>query len=67
MIEIKDDLIGQNTGIYRWEISERGSRVTKIPSDFENRKQGTMVPEISMHITEFTAWVLQDVFINEIV
>lgn len=67
VIEIKDELIGQNTGIYRWEISERGSRVTKISFDFEDRKQGTMAPEISMHITEFAAWVLQDVFINEIV
>ena len=67
VIEITDELIGNNTGIYRWEISERGSRVTRISFDFEDRKQGIMAPEISMHITEFAAWVLQDVFINEIV
>lgn len=77
MIEIVDDFIPQNEGIYDWEITETGSRVTKLQSEFEkkneeemgsagNQKQG-IVPDISMHIRDFASWVLQDVCINEIV
>lgn len=77
VIEIKDDLIPENAGIYRWEMTLRGSEVTKIRSNMRDEKEDFMdlkaaekmviEPDISMHIRDFAPWVLTGAFINEIV
>lgn len=77
IIEIEDELIPENAGIYRWEMTPKGSYVEKVQpkiGDGRNVIVSTRVtetaevtPEISMHIRDFAAWVLTGVFINEIV
>lgn len=59
IIEIEDEFIPENTGVFRWEITQGGSQVTRL--------EETVTPEISMHIRDFAPWVLTGVFINEIV
>ena len=73
MIEIKDELIPENAGIYQWEITSEGSKVQKISQAVnvsdkykaEVQKSGT--PEVSIHIRELAVKILTGVFINEIV
>ena len=73
VIEIEDELISENAGVFYWEITPNGSKVTKIQSQIGDRgntgfsEKKTVTPEISMHIRDFTTWVLTGVFINEIV
>lgn len=76
IIEIEDDLIPENAGVYEWKITPDGSQVAKIhgnvsseKKEFVNLKAAQMEskPEISMHIREFATQVLKGVFINEIV
>lgn len=76
-LRIEDELIPENAGIYRWEITPDGSRVTKQKEENRDEKCGTAydtitgnivrVPEVSLHIRELAKWVLTDVCINEIV
>ena len=73
MIEIKDELIPENAGVYQWEITPRGSKVKKISQaislserdEIEAGKSG--IPEISIHVKELAVKILTGVFINEIV
>ena len=94
IIEIKDELIPENAGVFRWELTPKGSFVTKIASKISDKdkkiscknneindevmkketkicneimEDSEIVPEISMHIRDFAAWVLTGVFLNEIV
>ena len=62
VIEIEDELIPENAGIFRWEMTPNGSYVTKIKS-----KNADVTPEASMHIRDFAPWILTKVFLNEIV
>lgn len=62
VIEIEDELIPENAGIYRWEMTPVESHVTKIKSE-----NAGVTPEISMHIKDFATWILTKVFLNEIV
>lgn len=76
-LRIEDELIPENAGIYRWEITPDGSRVMKLKEENRDEKCGTAydtitgnivrVPEVSLHIRELAKWVLTDVCINEIV
>ena len=73
IIEVKDELIPENEGIYQWEITPLGSRVQKVCSSAELQKENEskaerlVIPEVSMHIKEFAVRILTGVFINEIV
>lgn len=94
IIEIKDELIPENAGVFRWELTPKGSFVTKIASKISDKdkkiscktneindevmkketkicneimEDSEIVPEVSMHIRDFVAWVLTGVFLNEIV
>ena len=77
IIQIEDELIPENAGIYRLEMTPKGSKVNKIRESICGGKEETMdlkaaqmqnvVPEVSMHIRDFAPWVLNGVFINEIV
>ena len=77
IIKIEDDLIPQNEGIYHWDITEQGSRVTKIQPESKKKKveatetevyrKQDLVAELSMHVQDFINFVFKDVFINEIV
>lgn len=51
LIEVKDDIIRQNDGVYRWKLGMEGSRL--IPIDKERR----IKPHLSMGIGEMTAWL----------
>lgn len=75
IIEIEDELIPENEGIYSLEMTPKGSFVKQISSiqneipdrnKVESEKE-LCIPEISMHISQFTAWVLKGMFLNEIV
>lgn len=73
VIGIKDSLLPQNNGIFRWKITPQGSYVTKIQSQeemVENREKSEKsikMPEQILDIGDFTARVLTGVFLNEIV
>lgn len=73
VIEIEDELIPENSGVFHWEITPDGSKVTKIQSKIsawesvEDSEIEAVVPEVSMHIRDFSDWILTGVFINEIV
>ena len=70
MIEIKDELIPENAGIYRWEITPWGSKVKKVAGEInlsEKDKVKTGKSGVSMHIKELAVKILTGVFINEIV
>ena len=58
-IFIEDNLILENTGVYRWKITPEGSRVERL-------KDGTM-SEYQVHIRDLAPMILKDVFINELV
>ena len=73
ILEIEDDLIPENAGIYEWEITPSGSMVTKILQEMIADKSSvtdlkeSKLPQISMHIKDLAPKILTDVFINEIV
>lgn len=71
VIEIEDELIPENAGIYRWIMAPDGSKVIKIDlNNSEKKKKMDLkaVPiDASMHIRDFATWVLNGVCINEIV
>lgn len=73
IIEIKDELIPENEGVYQWKITPAGSRVQKISKEADLQKgngakaERLVIPGVSMHIKEFALKVLNGVFINEIV
>ena len=73
LIEIEDELIPENTGIYQWEITPQGSQVTKFSQGIVPRECNAAelkeqeIPLISMHIRELAVQILTGVFINEIV
>ena len=73
VIAIEDELIPENTGIFRWELTPKGSKVTRITPDvgeWENcadMKAAEMQGYASMHIRDFAPMVLKGVFLNEIV
>ena len=73
MLAIEDELIPENTGIFRWELTPKGSKVTRITPDvgeWENcadMKAAEMQGYASMHIRDFAPMVLTGVFLNEIV
>lgn len=73
LLEIEDELIPENTGIYRWEITPQGSRVTKYCLEFTpkcndvTRLKEQEKPEVSMNIRDLAPQILAGVFINEIV
>lgn len=59
LVEIEDDLIAENEGLYRVEMTPKGSTVTRLK---ESR-----TPEISLNIGQLTPYLLKEVFLNEIV
>lgn len=59
LVEIEDDLIADNEGLYRVEMTPKGSTVTRLK---ESR-----TPEISLNIGQLTPYLLKEVFLNEIV
>ena len=71
VIEIEDELITENAGVYKWKITPDGSKVIKIDlNNSEKKKKMDLkaVPiDASMHIRDFATWVLNGVCINEIV
>lgn len=77
ILKIEDELILQNSGVYNWKITPNGSNVTKLQSDRDGEKgelraaqigqQEEEVETIFMHIRELAPYILQNVFINEIV
>ena len=71
VIEIEDELIPENAGVYKWKITPDGSKVIKIDlNNSEKKKKMDLkaVPiDASMHIRDFATWVLNGVCINEIV
>ncbi len=69
LIEIEDELIPENAGIYQWEITPQGSRVTKFSQGIISKecKKERKIPQISMHIRELAPNILTRIFINEIV
>lgn len=50
VIEIEDELIPENTGIFRWEMTPKGSLVTRISSESSEWKENKnrKVPEIDI-------------------
>lgn len=72
-IEIKDELIPENAGVYQWEIASWGSKVKKVSraidlSERDKTEAGkSEIPEVSMHIKELAVKILMGVYINEIV
>lgn len=59
ILEVEDDLISKNDGVYRLEITPEGSKVTKLK---EYR-----TPDYYCHIRDLAPQILKNVFINEIV
>ena len=59
ILQIEDELIKENAGVYQWEISPQGSRVIKLENSVKAQK--------SLHISELSPLILTKVFINEIV
>ena len=77
-IEIKDELIPENAGVYQWEITPQGSKVQKVlqaanwldTKNTETKNTETdksRLAEVSMQIRELAVKILSRVFINEIV
>ena len=73
ILQVEDDLIPENAGVYRWEIMPQGSQIGKISSEMilgechaANLKE-QKIPLISMHIRELAPKILKGVFLNEIV
>lgn len=51
MIEVSDDQIHQNDGIFRWNLNKDGSVLTRLT-------EGTIVkPHLSLGIAEMTSWL----------
>lgn len=71
VIEIEDELIPENAGIYRWIMAPDGSKVIKIDLNNSEKKKKMDLKadpiDASMHIRDFATWVLNGVCINEIV
>ena len=59
LLEVEDPLLPQNDGLYLWELTPFGSRVT--------RQREVREGEIFMTIDELTPHLIQGVFLNEIV
>ncbi len=58
-LRVEDELLKENNGVYEWKITPEGSQVLKLGNASN--------AEISLHISELTAWILKKVFLNEIV
>ena len=82
VIEVRDEILQNNTGIYRLEMTPYGSHVTKLKygngmDEYTNKEEGENLLKaavyeenehvVSMHISEMAPWILKRVFINEIV
>ena len=73
VIKIEDEFIPENEGIFHWEMTPKGSTVTRIQSKIHDDTaeksvmQSVKKVEVFMHIRDFAVWVLTGVFINEIV
>mgnify|MGYP003292335486 CR=1 FL=1 len=73
VIAVRDSLLPQNTGVFHWKITSRGSQVTKISEKVEvvksNGKSDVsfLMPEVILDIRDLTTHVLRGVFLNEIV
>ncbi|MGN0307456.1 MAG: GNAT family N-acetyltransferase [Lachnospiraceae bacterium] len=59
LIDIDDPLLAENEGLYLWELTPYGSRVT--------RQKESRPAEVRMTVSELTPYLLQGMFINEIV
>lgn len=59
LIDVEDPLIAENEGLYLWEITPEGSRVT--------RQKDGREPEVRMTVEALTGHLIRGVFINEIV
>lgn len=59
LIDIEDSILPQNDGLYLWEITPQGSRVSR------QREVGDA--EVRMTIEELTPYLFREVFLNEIV
>lgn len=59
LIDIEDPVLPQNDGLYLWEITPHGSRVS--------RQREVREVEVSMTIDELTPHLFKGVFLNEIV
>lgn len=51
LIEVKDDFIHQNTGVYRWRLERNGSVLIRM-----DEGKG-IKPHLSMSINELTSWL----------
>lgn len=77
IIQIEDELLAENAGIYQWDMTPKGSNIVKIQSfvgeskadavEVKAAERMTIVPDVSMHIKDFATKFLKGVFINEIV
>ena len=71
LLEVKDKLIQENTGLYLWEITPTGSLVSCIEKQSEDislsGNDTTKDENISIDIGELTPYLFGRVFINEIV
>ena len=59
LLEVEDDILAENSGVYRLEMTLNGSTVTKLKQDVK--------VDISCNIRHLAPKLLKGVFINEIV
>ena len=59
LLEVEDNLLPQNDGLYRLEITQKGSVVTKLKE--------ARPPDVICNIRELGVHLLTKLFINEIV
>ena len=77
IVQIEDELIPENAGIYRWDITPKGSKVFKLQfpvgrgneekAELKAAEGKTLEADVCMHIRDFVTQYLKGVFINEIV
>lgn len=51
LLEVKDNFIQQNAGIYRWKLDHNGSSLVRVEGD------AGIKPHLSMGIGELTSWL----------
>ena len=59
LLEVEDDLLPQNDGVYRLEMTSEGSLVTKLKE--------ARTPDVFFSVTELAEKILKNVCLNEIV
>lgn len=58
LLELQDDILQENAGLWRWTLTKDASAAEKISGQAVGEKDGKLRPDIRLTISELTTWLL---------